>query len=148
MCSYCGCDSVPCVARFMSEHAELVNACGELRRAGQLGDRAAVEVAADHLAGLLGPHTHAEEVGLFHVLRRDEDFADTIERLCAEHVRIDELLAAARSGGATAYDAFEHLLRAHIDHEDNGLFPAAVIALAGPEWDRVHALTPPREPLS
>jgi len=37
---------------------------------------------------------------------------------------------------------FENALRNHIDKEDNGLFPAAAIALGGPEWVEVHDITP------
>lgn len=37
---------------------------------------------------------------------------------------------------------FENELRDHIDKEDNGLFPAAAIALGGPEWIEVHEITP------
>ena len=27
MCSYCGCDSITVIGRFMNEHVEIVNAC-------------------------------------------------------------------------------------------------------------------------
>ena len=37
---------------------------------------------------------------------------------------------------------FENELRDHIDKEDNGLFPAAAIALDGPQWIEVHESTP------
>ena len=48
----------------------------------------------------------------------------------------------------------EDILRRHIDKEENGLFPAAVIALDGPAWERVvsdacmtwHAGVRPRRP--
>lgn len=143
MCSYCGCESVECIGRFMAEHSDLVNVSGELRRGCATRDHGAVVDAADRLAGLLSPHTHAEEVGIFAVLREDDEFTDHVDRLCAEHDNIDALLAQVRAGSYETYPAFEELLRAHIDHEDNGLFPAAAIALAGPEWERVMALTPP-----
>lgn len=143
MCSYCGCDAIECIGRFMAEHTEIINATSALRSACHASDTGGVEAAADHLAGLLTPHTHAEEVGLFRVLREDDEFTEHVDRLCAEHVEIDGLLAAVRAGDHSRYEAFEHILRAHIDHEDNGLFPAANIRFAGPEWDRVMELTPP-----
>ena len=34
---------------------------------------------------------------------------------------------------------FEDALRDHIDKEDNGLFPAANIAISGEDWERVVA---------
>lgn len=143
MCSYCGCESIEAIGRFMGEHAEIVNRLGELRRATATGDAAARERAADRLAELLDPHTHAEEVGLFHVLREDPEFTEVVDRLCGEHDGIDALLAAVRAGEVDQMPDLELALRAHIDHEDNGLFPAAAVALAGGDgWERVHALTP------
>lgn len=143
MCSYCGCDSIESIGRFMEEHGKIINRLGELRRATESGGTGAREQAADHLAALLDPHTRAEEVGLFHVLREDPEFTEHIDRLCGEHTGIDELLAAVRAGDAARMPDLELALRAHIDHEDNGLFPAAAIALAGGDgWERVHDLTP------
>lgn len=142
MCTYCGCESIEVIGRFMAEHTEIINAAGVLRRACQRGDRAEVERAADRLAGLLSPHTRAEEVGLFSVLRRDEQFTDHIDLLCGEHTTLDEQLARVRAGDHAAYPAFEDLLRHHIDREDNGLFPAAAIALDGPDWTEVDETTP------
>ena len=62
MCSYCGCERVAVVGRFMAEHAEIVNACGDLRRACA-ADGTGVVRAADRLRSLLRPHTRAEEIG-------------------------------------------------------------------------------------
>jgi hemerythrin-like domain-containing protein len=59
--------------------------------------------------------------------------------LCAEHDDIHGVL-----GGVvrTAPDwpaalAALDLLRRHIDNEEHGLFPAAVVALPMPAWDRI-----------
>lgn len=62
--------------------------------------------------------------------------------LCAEHTALDAALAAVRGGDHASFPAFELALRHHIDREENGLFPAAAIAFAGMEWERVTALTP------
>lgn len=142
MCSYCGCDAVECIGRFMGEHVEMVNRTGALRHACADGDAGSIGAAADHLDALLSPHARAEESGLFAVLGEREEFAPTIERLIGEHHLIDELLAAVRAD-AQAFDAFEMLLREHFDREENGLFPASAIELADGEWERVHQLTPP-----
>ncbi|HHU08853.1 MAG TPA: hemerythrin domain-containing protein [Intrasporangiaceae bacterium] len=143
MCSYCGCENIEVIGRFMGEHVDLVNAAGVLRRAIGAADPAAVRAAATALAELLTPHTVAEEAGLFTVMARDEEFSDHIERLCSEHEDLDAALAGIADGAWERYPAFERALRDHIDREDNGLFPAAAIAFAGPEWDEVHDLTPP-----
>jgi hemerythrin-like domain-containing protein len=142
VCSYCGCESIDVIGRFMAEHVDIINASGVLRRACEHGDDTAVVAAADALAGLLHPHTGAEEAGLFAVLAEDEEFTEHVGSLCAEHTALDAALAAVRGGDHASFPAFELALRHHIDREENGLFPAAAIAFAGMEWERVTALTP------
>ncbi len=142
MCSYCGCDSIEVIGRFMGEHVEIINATGVLRRAVDSGDQEQLAAARAGVAALLWPHTTAEEGGLFRVLARDEGFADHIATLCGEHELLDGYLAALAPGDVAAMTRFENALREHIDKEDNGLFPAAAIALDGPQWVEVHASTP------
>ena len=142
MCSYCGCESIEVVGRFMAEHVELINASDLLRRACQSGDAAQVASTATHLASLMRPHTTAEEVGIFAVLAEDEEFTAHVRSLCEEHLDLDLRLDAIAAGDHGSFAAFDHALRVHIDREENGLFPAAAIAFAGAEWQRVADLTP------
>lgn len=142
MCSYCGCDSIGVVGRFMAEHVDIVNATGLLRRAAEAGDAAAVTRHAATVAQLLHPHTHAEEVGLFAVMREQEEFTEHVDTLCGEHESLDALLEDVASGAHHRVREFEDQLRVHIDKEDNGLFPAAAVSLSGPDWERVDAGTP------
>ncbi len=127
----------------MAEHEDIVNALTRLRSSCAAGDPEAVAEAVTAMESLLHPHTHAEEVGLFATMRQDHEFTEHIEGLCAEHTGLDAGLVRMRSGAHAEFDAFERALRAHIDKEDNGLFPAAAIALSGADWDRVDELTPP-----
>lgn len=142
MCSYCGCQAITVVGRFMAEHDEIINATGELVRAAAAGDRDLVRSTARVVARLLHPHTHAEEVGLFAVMREQEEFTEHIDVLCGEHSQLDSLLAAVAGGDLARAPEFERQLRSHIDKEDNGLFPAAAMSLDGPEWERVDQTTP------
>ncbi len=142
MCSYCGCDSIVCIGRFMDEHVDLINRTGHLRRACSAADPRGVLAAATAVDELLDPHSHAEEVGLFAVLAEDEEFAEHVESLREDHRELARLLALIASGAHEHFGAFEHAMHRHLDREDNGLFPASAIRLAGPEWDRVHDLTP------
>lgn len=142
MCSYCGCDSIEVIGRFMSEHVDIINATGELRSAVAAGDAARVTAKRNNVARLLWPHASAEEVGLFRVLARDEVFTDHIAGLCAEHEALDVYLARVTPGNTAAMTQFENALRDHIDKEDNGLFPAAAIALDGDQWIEVTEATP------
>lgn len=143
MCSYCGCQAITVIGRFMAEHDDIVNALTRLRSscASQHQDEVADAVAV--MERLLHPHAHAEEVGLFATLRADAEFTEHVDRLCAEHTDLDAHLLLLREGEYTQFAVFERALRAHIDHEDNGLFPAAAIALSGADWEQVEAWTPP-----
>ena len=147
MCGYCGCESVEVIGRFMREHVDIINATGDLRRSAEADDPARVRAAATTLRGLLDPHTVAEETGLFAVLAEDLEFTDHVHGLCGEHLTLGQLLDRIEAGSHDLFPDFEQLLRAHIDREENGLFPAAAIAFAGPEWERVVALTPGEEPV-
>lgn len=142
MCSYCGCDAIDVIGRFMDEHVEIINATGELRRAVEAGaGEDAVRARVAVVAGLLGPHTGAEEVGLFSVMKQQDEFSAYIATLCGEHTTLDGLLDAIAEGRHELVEAFEHALREHIDKEDNSLFPAAAVSLAGEDWTEVDALT-------
>ncbi|MEO5609168.1 MAG: hemerythrin domain-containing protein [Ornithinibacter sp.] len=142
MCSYCGCENIEVVGRFMAEHVEIINASDLLRRACEAGDAALVAGTATHLSRLMRPHTTAEEVGIFTVLAEDEEFTAHVRSLCEEHIDLDERLEAIATGDHGSFAAFDRALRVHIDREENGLFPAAAIAFAGVEWQRVADLTP------
>ena len=134
------------IGRFMAEHTDIINAAGGLRRACEEGDPSQVAAAAEEVEALLHPHTRSEEVGLFTVMRRQEEFTDHIDSLCAEHTTLDEQLEAVKRADPVdlaLVDRFLHDLRHHIDREDNGLFPASAIALDGPQWEEVDDVTPP-----
>jgi len=142
MCSYCGCDSIEVIGRFMAEHVEIINATGKLRAAVASEAADSLESARSVVADLLWPHTVAEEAGLFRVMARDEVYSAHIATLCGEHQTLATLLADLAPGHTASMLRFENALRNHIDKEDNGLFPAAAIALGGPEWVEVHDITP------
>jgi hemerythrin-like domain-containing protein len=137
MCSYCGCDAITVIGRLMADHSEIVTAVGALRRAVTADDAAAAGRRAEALASLVHTHTDAEERGLFTELRRDPGFATHIESLCHEHEEIGAGLDRIRAGDLAGIADLEHLLRRHIDREDNGIFPAAAVGLDGPAWERV-----------
>jgi hemerythrin-like domain-containing protein len=139
MCTYCGCRAISIIGQFSTEHEAIVNATGVLRRAAGSGDLVASRVAAGELAALLDPHTRSEERSLFAELRTDPQFAEHVERLCEEHKEINRRLTHVVDGDLAGASGLEKLLRRHIDKEENGLFPAAAIALGGPAWERVVA---------
>lgn len=140
MCSYCGCRAITVIGRLSAEHEAIINATGELVRvvSGPDVDRRRV---VGELSALLHPHTLREESGLFAELRRDPEFTTHVESLCAEHRDIDALLDRALAGDLAAIPALATLVRRHIDREENGIFPAAAIALDGATWDLIEART-------
>jgi len=137
MCSYCGCDAITVIGRLMDEHTEIINLSGDLRRAATADNAPGITRYVNALDSLIRSHTTAEERGLFAELRREPGFATHVESLCHEHEEIDARLDRIRAGDLSGVDALEHLLRRHIDREDNGIFPAAAVSLDGPAWERV-----------
>ena len=131
MCSYCGCRSITVIARFSAEHDEIVNAAGDLRRAITSGAALSVPGAAYSLTELLERHTRDEERTLFAEMAEDPEFSEHIAHLCGEHREIEAQLARLGTGDVAAVHRLNDLLRDHIDKEENGLFPAAAIALDG-----------------
>lgn len=144
MCTYCGCQSISLIGRFMAEHEELVNLSGDLHRARDSGDLATIDEALTAVLAVLHPHAGAEESGLFTVLRRNPDFADHVDGLCSEHTTLDGLAERIRAGEHALIHDFTELLRDHMAREDNGLFPAAAIELDGPDWEEAIELSGPR----
>jgi hemerythrin-like domain-containing protein len=138
MCNYCGCRDFPLIARFTAEHEAIANAAGRLRRALTSGE-ADPTAALDDLLALLVPHTGSEESGLFAELRAEGSLAEAVDKLCAEHEDIHGVLGAVDRSAPdwpAVLAALERLYR-HIDNEEHGLFPAAVVALPIEAWDRV-----------
>ena len=139
MCSYCGCRAFPLVARLTAEHFEIAETAGSLRRAIRAGEQVAAVELVRELVGLLVPHTTTEERGLFAELRAEGSLAEEVDRLCAEHADIHGVLGhvdVQAPDWPTVLAALDRLFR-HIDNEEHGLFPAAVIALPFPAWDRI-----------
>ncbi len=138
MCNYCGCREFPLIGRLTAEHEAIAEAAGRLRDAITKGT-GDPQALLDALLGLLKPHTAAEERGLFAELRAEGSLAGAVEQLCAEHDDIHGVLNAVDRSGPdwpAVLGALQRLRR-HIDNEEHGLFPAAVIALPIPAWERL-----------
>jgi hypothetical protein len=139
VCSYCGCRAITVIGELTTEHDAIINATGQLCREAAAGDAAAARIAADAVSTLLAPHAIREEIGLFAELRRDPEFTDHVDTLCAEHRELDVLISRVSGGDLGAATALDTLMRRHIDREENGIFPAAAIALDGETWDLIDA---------
>ena len=145
MCSYCGCRAIGPIADLTREHEVITNEMGEVRRAFDRGD---LDAAADHLTTLLpvlALHDTVEELAIYPSMETVPMQADKVGVLFDEHDEVDRVLDTAivslrETGPATvAWTEVLHvfaLLREHIDHEENGLFPAAAIAFETGDWER------------
>ena len=141
MCSYCGCQATQLIADLTREHEEIINAAGVMRRAAVLTDvdaaRAATRVAALELASLLDPHTAGEEGGLFVELSALVDFTEYVLSLSEDHSYLDATLRRVADGALDDVEPFVRRLHLHIQREEDGLFPAAAMALDIDAWDRL-----------
>jgi hemerythrin-like domain-containing protein len=144
MCEYCGCQQISTIADLTREHDDLVTQMSIARNhlsADRTDETAAV---CRDMLDVLGLHTQVEEEGLFPLLT--DEFPDHVLGLRAEHTRIEGVLSEAADHTPTDPSwpdrllATFHLLREHILKEQDGMFPAALIALDGQQWEQVEAV--------
>ena len=144
MCEYCGCQQIAVINELTREHDAVVAAIGETRTHVGNGDLAAAARSCLRIAAVLGPHTTVEEDGLFTFLTTD--FPDHISVLRSEHRRVEAVLSECVNGVPRDPDWPTHLvstldlLREHILKEQDGVFPAALVALDPDLWERIEDL--------
>jgi hemerythrin-like domain-containing protein len=140
MCEHCGCRGVPPIAELMDEHLALLELSGEVRRHLVAGDRSAARRSLEEAGRLLDRHVSREEAGVFTALKDQGDFVEAVEDLEAEHVTFDRQLAALDESTADFADSVERLLgelAEHIDKENLGIFPVAVVTLGAAGWETI-----------
>lgn len=140
MCEYCGCRQVEPLADLMDEHLRLLELVGDLRRSLVRGDRAAAADLRARIVDLLTAHTGREEAGVFAALRTQGDYVDVVEELEGEHVTLDEAFAALDLDGTDVVRTLDRAaadLSDHIDKENLGIFPVAVVTLGATGWGMV-----------
>jgi len=124
----------------MDEHYRLLDLSTDIRAALDRGAAPAAWTGLGELAAQLLPHVRREERGLFAALREQGEFATEVAALEDEHASLDELLSDL---DLRAPD-FEGRVRAmldelatHIDRENLGVFPVAVVTLSASGWQLV-----------
>lgn len=144
MCEYCGCQQIDTIAELYREHDDVAAHVGELRSSLAGGRLDEVARSCRQILAILGPHTVVEEEGLFPEM--SDEFPDHIEALRADHREIEKVLGEAAAGppdDPTWPDRLLHallLLSDHILKEQDGVFPAALIALDPDQWERIEAV--------
>jgi len=140
VCEYCGCRGIEPISDLMDEHLELLDHADEVRRLLDHGDLDGAWRRMAVLADLLTRHVRREEAGVFAALKAQGDFADAVVALETEHVDLDEAISELDLQSPTLRDDLDRLfddLSAHIDREDLGIFPVAVVTLGAPGWEMV-----------
>lgn len=141
MCDHCGCRDLTPVARLMDEHDRLRTLSEHIRRHLADGDEAAARDHFQELLVVLAPHVAKEEGALFPMLRGDDEFAGHVAVLEGEHAGfyddVDDLDGAQLPAWREGVLRVLHDLAEHMYKEDFGLFPAALAALDGADWDAV-----------
>ena len=149
MCEYCGCRGVEPIAALMDEHYTLRDLAGDLRRALLSGDLEWARRLKGELVALLTTHVGLEEAGVFAALREQGDFVAEVELLEGQHVDLDRAFADLdlhAPAAASLLDRAVAQLSEHIDREDLGIFPVAVVTLGASGWhtvDRAHTRRAP-----
>jgi hemerythrin-like domain-containing protein len=144
VCEYCGCQQIATIAELTREHDAVVTLIGHLRIAlpGQHSDE--VATSCRQILAILAPHTVVEEEGLFPEMT--DEFPEHIRVLRSEHREIEKVLGEAADGvpddpsWPDRLQAVLFLLREHILKEQDGVFPAALIALDPDQWERIEAV--------
>ena len=142
MCEHCGCRGNEAIAELMDEHFVLMDLADQVRRHLQREDRAGAVTTVEKLGGLLLRHVAREERGVFAALKDQGDFADAVEELEAEHLTFDIQLDELDPESPTFADEVRAMLDdlvTHIDKENLGVFPVAVVTLGARGWAIVDA---------
>ena len=142
MCEHCGCRGVEPIARLMDEHLALLDLGGEIKRHLAAGDRRGAWELLARFAHELDHHVDREERGLFQALKDQGDFADAVVELEGEHADFDELISELGLDDGDLEARVDELmahLSLHIDKENLGIFPVAVVTLGAEGWDTVAA---------
>jgi hemerythrin-like domain-containing protein len=152
MCEHCGCRGVEPIADLMDEHLELLELAGDVRRHLAQGDRESTREALVALERLLDDHVRREERGVFAAMKAQGDFADAVLDLETEHGSFSGALGTLDPDSPDFGHRVRQLLEelsTHIDKENLGVFPVAVVTLGASGWDtvsRAHAEHPHPHP--
>lgn len=142
MCEHCGCREVESIRELRDEHDALSGQAFHVRHALASGDRGAARVLLDELVSHLVQHVTREELGMFAALRTQGEFADEVAALEGEHRAMDVVVADLDPddpGFVARVTALLDDLEAHIEREDLGIFPVAVVTLGATGWATVEA---------
>lgn len=133
---------MPLLRDYIAEHERAVDHGREAVRAMDRGELDVARLRLGEMFEELRSHWQGEENGLFAVMRTDELYAEHIDPLVVEHHELAAFLEvvdlSAPDDQKRVREEIEELY-VHIAKEEDGLFPAALTALDGPDWDAAMA---------
>jgi hypothetical protein len=140
VCQYCGCRQVPLIRDYIEEHEQVADLADEAVRAMERDDVESARRGVARMSELLRSHWQGEEDGVFAVMSEaDASYDEYVETLVGEHRALAAFLEVIdlELPAHRARLRFEvAALQEHIGREEDGLFPASLIALNGDQWDR------------
>jgi hemerythrin-like domain-containing protein len=132
----------------MDEHTALLDEAYEVRKALGEGDPGRAMELLRRLVGHLDQHVHREETGIFPAMRETGEFVEEVDELEGEHRDLDAALEGLDPHAADFAQRVTdllHTLDLHVQRENLGVFPVAIVTLGADGWntiDRAHAATP------
>lgn len=140
MCHYCGCRHVPLIRDYVAEHELVVDLGSRALHAAGLGHLDEATTLVAQMREELLSHWRGEERGVFAVMAEADDlYADYVSPLVDEHrglaAFLDVVDLTSADDRRRLQREMEDLLE-HISREEDGLFPATLVTLSGPAWDR------------
>ncbi len=148
MCEHCGCRQVAPIAELMDEHTALLDEAYEVRKALGGGEPVRAMELLRTLVGHLDQHVRREETGIFPAMRETGEFLEEVDELEGEHRDLEaalERLDPHAPDFAQRVTDLLHTLDLHVQRENLGVFPVAIVTLGADGWntiDRAHAATP------
>jgi len=121
----------------IDEHRQLITILGQLQRLASEPD-SDLDGLLDQLETALAHHTEREEAGLFHVLHQVDVGPEYMDLFEHDHGHLVELIATAR-GDRHTVDGLVTSFEAHMQREENDMFPAAEQLLGPDEWNAIVA---------
>src|SRR5689334_20049938 len=134
---------MPLIRDYVAEHDRVLDLADRALRAIDAADLDAAADAVVSMRSELASHWLCEEEGIFLVMAGSEaEYADAIEILTREHRELSAFLDRCDVGDPADQDRLRAEVRelaTHVGKEEDGLFPASLTALSGPDWNTAMA---------
>lgn len=136
MCDHCGCRELPPIGELMGEHDRIMNLAWRIVEDPDAVDEHGNPLKPE-LRRLLEMHAIKEERALYPLLIASGDM-ESEDRAAFEREH-EELLALV--DGDTFDAEGSNVLAAHIESEENDLFPSTMFAFDDEDWDRMNRVS-------